>query len=1551
MKSQNYNKPYKKLIDNSKQKFIPEQDNKNLDFLSSDTNTKNSRITKENFNEILQKDLHNAADNRYNNYNNSSFFDSINSNEAKHKVKPKFMSLIGQSTQSDSSQKNLEQVNYNDKPTKQIQAKLRNEYVKMEPKNKDYSLVNNSIQFDDTNEMKSQKDKNSFFNFSPLRNTFSSMRPDQVKSPILKNSKDSKLTVSFLNSKEENKNNNSTNKITHLSTEFADAKYNNNNNINKKSIEASKYDNLKDSYLDLVTSENKNMRSQTNSNIMTESLSNREKLKLIEDDYNSKLGVNVGKSYRERYKEHVKQIEENYKINLEKEKLAKDSLIFPSNREYTVKNDTKLADLDSSDDRYCKNIPTPNEIYKTNTFLLRNPAKNMDRNTDKNIDKSKNFSAIIDKKDYSIDNKMQNNKYKSEQSNDDNSYSLNLGTVKVKAKSKSKSRSKERFNNLYNKLKSEINSENDKSNISYSKVNPIPKRYEEDEDYEKFLKPNEKFRDSSSHHVFNFLNDVYTKYAENLNKYLIKHQDSTKLFGSKNYNDKPINYYLEHKRNNSPTGSESKKHDSYYAEPIYGPNSFGESENIDKSRHDKKKSTKKLIKEEKFVNDDLLKVVKTYQTSVLEDMDLTPLPTKSRRKMKGSKEKKEFKNVERSAVAMRRYEYNRKILNRMIDVISELYRYPTHEMHQKTIKIQSFWRGLMLREKLRKFKIIYQLINNSIQFLQKLLDKKQKITFFSKIKQNINDYKKRKESNRIAIKFNTKMQLVLNKAKKKKFINNLKDKVKFLINRAKIRDCLNKIKMIQRWFRSKLKLQSKSLLLTNKVFKKSEFLRPINYLISRRKLIPSISILKLQRNIRLFIARKKLINTKVKKKVKVVVKHPSSSKFRVKAKLNQPALFKKLIKLSLAVKVIKPILKFLYGYVLYRKKFIINNKLTKSSIVSKNVYSKEILRRIKTIQRAFRIFKKVVLKQRILLNPSNKLKLFKLRLQMLVRKIVQAMKQLHITRKNQRIFKASKLDTMHDELNTEQNLPLLVKQNVLPFITTKYPLRVTTMTHFKTDPSSPLRTDMSSPRKNVKIKIVSYKYRKEKMHPVLMIPITMQKNILFDTKILKLRQIMQIKKIQKIWKDLKHKEASFRRFEKTILPPVIEKSLKLDVHKMQNVQRLYKVKKSAPSNSDLTTKKYNKNMSPPSFAKSIVQRIKIYQVITILQKLIRIKQRRHNKLFRKPVLHPKNSEKNIFYRDLHKAKFVNKLIKSFYKLIKSKRFIVNKVPRNQIIKKLKQSFNAKVTIIQRNVRLFFKRLPKQKEIIRYEIKEIPIEINELSRPLLDNYQIIKEIISSLARINSNKIQNFIKKYPNKIFFIMKLNKIPSLNITKLTKTNLFEKIFDKFTTTLRKLMFRKRSYNNIHKLPELSKLNISSFCCLKTILSKSAYIFEKPVILSQCFEKRISLKPNTKQIDKLRKQFKKLYTRSKLHNYVVRLQKPYCSDKFYGVSININPKVELLQRNIRDFLARIPKHIENENLEYEQNEPNRQEDIKYNHKPLVNSYVEFKKSIRLCTRN
>ena len=195
---------------------------------------------------------------------------------------------------------------------------------------------------------------------------------------------------------------------------------------------------------------------------------------------------------------------------------------------------------------------------------------------------------------------------------------------------------------------------------------------------------------------------------------------------------------------------------------------------------------------------------------------------------------------------------------------------------------------------------------------------------------------------------------------------------------------------------------------------------------------------------------------------------------------------------------------------------------------------------------------------------------------------------------------------------------------------------------------------------------------------------------------------------------------------------------------------------------------------------------------------------------------------------------------------------------------------------------------------------------------------------------------------------MKLNKIPSLNITKLTKTNLFEKIFDKFTTTLRKLMFRKRSYNNIHKLPELSKLNISSFCCLKTILSKSAYIFEKPVILSQCFEKRISLKPNTKQIDKLRKQFKKLYTRSKLHNYVVRLQKPYCSDKFYGVSININPKVELLQRNIRDFLARIPKHIENENLEYEQNEPNRQEDIKYNHKPLVNSYVEFKKSIRLC---
>jgi hypothetical protein len=167
---------------------------------------------------------------------------------------------------------------------------------------------------------------------------------------------------------------------------------------------------------------------------------------------------------------------------------------------------------------------------------------------------------------------------------------------------------------------------------------------------------------------------IYTTYKNKINDYLKNNKDNVKLYGNYKYTNKTPDYYF-------------------------------------KAKQYEEEEEEKLEKKKEEDDGNLL-----YKRDEGKVYDLTPLPAKSRKKMKSNYEKNQFYEGERAAVAMRRLEYNKqfdlrmqkqqenkfkKYINKVIiiqrwwrNILAKLY------LNHYAILIQKFWRGYLIRNKL-----------------------------------------------------------------------------------------------------------------------------------------------------------------------------------------------------------------------------------------------------------------------------------------------------------------------------------------------------------------------------------------------------------------------------------------------------------------------------------------------------------------------------------------------------------------------------------------------------------------------------------------------------------------------------------------------------------------------------------------------------------------------------------------------------------------------------------------------------------------------------------
>ncbi len=202
-------------------------------------------------------------------------------------------------------------------------------------------------------------------------------------------------------------------------------------------------------------------------------------------------------------------------------------------------------------------------------------------------------------------------------------------------------------------------------------------------------------KDSNLYHI-------YTTYKNKINDYLKNNKDNIKLYGNYKYTNKTPDYYFKAKQNEE------------------------EEEKLEKEKEEEDKG-------------------KVY--------DLTPLPAKSRKKMKSNYEKNQFYEGERAAVAMRRLEYNKQFDLRMQkQQESKLKKYITKivfiqrwwrnilaklYLNHYAILIQKFWRGYLIRNKLNdmlKIRMIENglLITENVYNLHLLKDAFDKIKNFKR---------------------------------------------------------------------------------------------------------------------------------------------------------------------------------------------------------------------------------------------------------------------------------------------------------------------------------------------------------------------------------------------------------------------------------------------------------------------------------------------------------------------------------------------------------------------------------------------------------------------------------------------------------------------------------------------------------------------------------------------------------------------------------------------------------------------------------------------------
>ena len=300
-----------------------------------------------------------------------------------------------------------------------------------------------------------------------------------------------------------------------------------------------------------------------------------------------------------------------------------------------------------------------------------------------NISNSQHYDNSFGRKTPSLKSNQNNKKPPKAKVNPE--YNLNFDNL---TKSSKKSNQKELSIGKNKKNLSLENDEVNKNNLEEIFIQPNPNKIHP-KISSNIFRPTRIKKDTNLYHI-------YSSYKNKINHYLYKNKDNVKLFGNYKYTNKTPDYYFKQK--------------------------------LDEEEEEKEKE--KLEKEKEDEND-----VYLYKKDEGKIYDLTPLPAKSRKKMKSNYEKNEFYEGERAAVAMRRLEYNRQFNLRQqkiqenklkpfilkITLIQRWWRNMLAKLYfgDYAVIIQKYFRGYLTRKKLNDI-LKNQMIENALELIERI---------------------------------------------------------------------------------------------------------------------------------------------------------------------------------------------------------------------------------------------------------------------------------------------------------------------------------------------------------------------------------------------------------------------------------------------------------------------------------------------------------------------------------------------------------------------------------------------------------------------------------------------------------------------------------------------------------------------------------------------------------------------------------------------------------------------------------------------------------------
>lgn len=449
----------------------------------------------------------------------------------------------------------------------------------------------------------------------------------------------------------------------------------------------------------------------------------------------------------------------------------------------------------------------------------------------------------------------------------------------------------------------------------YSKKDFLNRSYKSAEPTKKFkLNASELDLDHyhCNHHCEFLLLRNYIKSGQKVSDFILKNRNKIKLFGNKNYKNRDPLEYLEDVQSH-PEVPLILSHNLFRCSN-FDSSCYNNLAKLQPNHEVKVKEYKDFIKKDN-------QIVGTVTHKMIEDtlnpVELTPIPSKSRKIIKSNIEKNEFLEAERNAVVRRRVEYTHNLYSKKIYVTNEVKRFEVQDLKKKLskredknkIKVNEY----MLAEfdamkELKKVintkekknlklpkegkKIISESVEDLVNEYHKELIKNRKANNIKKnkheIKQkNTNDYVKNEQNIKNSQDYDVngmKMQdelmevednyyyayiqrvILIQRAYRKHFlIKNfsaefIQKNVKGYLIRKKLNRYLSALRILKLQFKNLQKIVNKN---TKRVFL---------FNLSTHKGIPYIFklILFLQRRIKLFLKHKRLQRLKRKKEEKIL---------------------------------------------------------------------------------------------------------------------------------------------------------------------------------------------------------------------------------------------------------------------------------------------------------------------------------------------------------------------------------------------------------------------------------------------------------------------------------------------------------------------------------------------------------------------------------------------------------------------------------------------------------------------------------------------------------